>query len=256
MFHVAAYFGSLGNTADTDVAAVVDDIVTIQNNHFVLSQPLLLVAAQAAGSALVRAKLASPTMRQIASPYVRPILAAVAGGPNPNMWLLDHNPFTIRPFEEVQFQATCGVVGPTSTYGLIWLANQITPIPSGDIIPLRVTSTTAAVAQKWTTAAVTFADTLPSGTYAMVQSECASTTGVAHRWIVPNQLWRPGFPSTLVSGSRLPYAIMKGQWGLMGRFRSNDLPRLQVLCESTDASHECYLHVIRVGDINIPFGPF
>jgi hypothetical protein len=250
MFHLSAFFVSISTTADTDVPAVVDDILTIQNNHFVLQRPYQLLAGAAMSATISRAKLASPSMRQIASPYIRPLILAAKPPTNPNIWLLDHNPFIIPPFEEVQMQGTSAIaMGNENFTGLIWLADNITPLPIGNIIPLRITSTTAAVANAWTSIALTFTDTLPSGVYAMVFSEHRSANGIAHRWIFSNQLERPGFMSMTNLTDRLPYAQAKGQFGVMGRFRSNDLPRLQVMCNAADASHEVYAHIVRVGNL-------
>lgn len=256
MFHLGAYYGPAGDAVEADLPALSDDILTIQNGHFVLSQPMQLLGAQAVGDDLVRARLASPSMRQIASPYIRPISVNAAGTQDANIWLLDYNPFVIRPFEEIQALAADSSGNTSDTQILIWLADAIAPLPSGNVIPLRITSTTASVDATWTTLSITYQDTLPGGAYAMVFSEHFSNNGIAHRWIVPNQLWRPGFPSITDINQRLPYALSKGQFGLMGRFRSNDLPRVQVLTDGSDNAHEIYLHVVRIGDIGIPYGPF
>lgn len=250
MFHLAAYTELLGTTADTDIDALTDDILTIQNTHFVLQQPMQLLAAAAMSATLQRAKIASPSMRQIASPFIRPLILAVKPPSNPNMWLLDQSPFTVPPFEEVQVQATSGIaMGSERFTALAWLANAIEPVPYGNPIPLRWTSTTAAVANQWTSLAVTFADPLPSGIYTMVFSEHFSANGIAHRWIVSNQTMRPGYMSYTNGTDRAPYAISKFQFGRMGSFRSNDLPRVQVLCNAADATHEGYLHVMRTGNL-------
>lgn len=249
MFHTMAWAKTVDSTADTDMTPVTDDIVSIQNSHFVLSQEMKLIAAMAMSATLTRAKLASPSMRQIASPYIRPINVAAIPANNANMWLLDHSPFTLKPYEEIQLQVTSGVAMTEPAAGLAWIQDNYVPIPSGNIIPLKIASTTAAVSNTWTTLSITFADTIPTGRYAAVLSECQSTNARAHRWIFSNQMWRPGFPSFAALSSRLPYAIEKGQFGVMGYFNSNDLPRLQVLVNGTDAAHEAYLHVVRVGNI-------
>ena len=250
MFHLADYTVAIAQTVDTDVPALSDDILSVQNNHFVLSQPLRLLAAAVMSTTLSRAKLASPSMRQIASPYVRPIILGATPGNNPNVWLLDHQQTWIQPYEEIQLQATSGLgTGNERFHGLIWLQDTLSPLPTGNVIPLRITSTTAAVANTWTTCTITFADTLPTGQYAMLLSEHQSATAIAHRWIVSNQVWRPGFLSFTTLGQRIPYAMSKGQFGVMGVFKSNDLPRLQVLCTGTDAAHEVYLDVVRIGNI-------
>jgi hypothetical protein len=250
VFHLAAYTKTnLGNVADTDIGALTDDILTIQNTHFVLQQPMQLVGAAVMSATLSRAKLASPSMRQVASPFVRPIIGAVKPASNPNMWCLDYNPFTIPPFEEIQILATSGVAMTEVFTALVWLAPYIEALPDGNVVPLRFTSTVAATANAWSSVSITFADTLPSGIYAMVLSECQSAQAIAHRWIISNQIPRPGFFSFTNLSDRLPDLIAKGQFGKMGTFRSNDLPRLQVLCNGADAAHEGYLHVVRVGNL-------
>lgn len=251
MFHLAAYMSTaLSTVADLDIPALTDDVLTIQNSHFVFQQPMQLIAAAAMSATLTRAKLASPSMRQIASPYIRPIIGAAKPATNPNMLILDQAPFIIPPFEEVQLQATSGIAMGNETFtGLVWLADQITAPPVGNWIPLRWTSTTPAVANAWTSLVITFSDTLPSGIYTAVFSEVKSAQAQAHRWIFSNQVWRPGFLSYTNLTDRQPYAISKGQLGRMGSFRSNDLPRVQVLCNGTDASHEGYLWVARTGNL-------
>lgn len=250
MFHLAAYTGLLGVGTDLDMAALTDDILTIQNNHFILSQDLNIIAAMAWSPLLDRCKLASPTMRQIAAPYIRPIFTGLTPPTNYNVWLLDHDPFDISPFEEIQAIATSTIGAMTERFtALMWLQTQPESLPNGNIIPLRLTGTGAATANAWTTVAMTFADTLPTGQYAMVLSEHISANAQAHRWIISNQVLRPGFASFTTAQSRHPYALAKGQWGVMGRFKSNDLPRLQVLCNAADAVHTANLHVIRTGNI-------
>lgn len=250
MFHLAAWAASLGTTADTDITAATDDILTIQNSHFVLAQEMKLIAALAMSATLSRAKIASPTMRQIASPFIRPIRVAATPGDNVNMWLLDHSPFSIKPYEEIQVQATSAIAMGTEPFAAFaWLQDNFVPIPTGNIIPLRFTSSTAAVSNTWTTLSLTFADTIPTGRYAAVLSECQSTNARAHRWIFSNQVWRSGFPSFTALSQRLPYAIEKGQFGVMGYFNSNDLPRFQVFVNGTDNAHEGYLHAVRIGNI-------
>lgn len=251
MFHLAGYTASIDTTADSDVAAIVDSILSIQNSHFVLSQSMQLIAAAAMQATAGRAKLASPSMRQIASPWIRPIIAGATPGSNPNMWLLDQSPFTIPPYEEIQCQATgAQAMGSERFTACIWLQDVFRPCPVGNIIPVRFTSSTACVANVWTALTLSWGDTLPSGQYAMVLSEHHSAAGQAHRWIFPNQLYRPGFLSFTAGTQRHPYAISKGQFGLMGVFRSNDLPRFEALANGTDSTHVGYAHVVRVGSLS------
>lgn len=251
MYHLAAYNMALSTTVDTDVPALTDDILTIQNAHFVFSTQMQLMGVIAYSNLLDRIKLASPTMRQLAAPYIRPIGNAVAATTNPNMALYDSNPYILQPFEEIQCQATSLIAASTERFVAgLFLAQGKTPVPQGGWTALRFTSTTAAVANTWTSLSLTWADTLPAGLYAMCLSEHSSATAQLHRWIISNQQQRPGYPSFLNGFSRHPYAIAKGQFGQMGVFRSNDQPRLQVLATGTDSTHTGYLHVTRVGNLS------
>lgn len=250
MFHLAINTVALGVGTDLDVPALTDDVLSQQNSHFVLAQPLGLMGVMACSALLDRIKLVSPSMRQLATPYIRPINQATVGITNPNIALWNDHPYALNPFEELAVQATSTIGASTERFTMgSWLQYGINPIPSGGWTALRYTSTNAAVANVWTTLALTFADTIPSGVYAMLLSEHFSTNAQYHRWIVSNQVPRPGYPSFANAASRHPYAIAKGQFGLMGVFRSNDLPRLQVLCNGTDATHTGYLHVTRIGSL-------
>lgn len=251
MFHLCAYTAAIDSTADTDVSALTDDILTVQNSHFILGDARTLSLAYAGSATLSRAKLASPSMRQIASPFLRPIAQSTLPASDPPCWYLLDQGFSLKPFEEIQVQATSGVaMGTERFYALLWTNRGYVQWPVGNPIPLRFTSATACVANTWTTLTVAFADTIPSGLYAMLLSEHFSTNAVAHRWIVSNQLDRPGHLSYSANTKRHPDAIQRGALGVMGQFRSNDLPRLQVLANSTDNSHEGYLYVARIGNLS------
>lgn len=249
MFHLAAYRNAaLGNVADTDISAVVDDILAIQNNHFVLNQDMDLIAIFAGSATILRTKLASPSARQIAAPFIRPVNGAALPGNNANISLLMDRPYRIRRNEEIQVQATSGVAMTEAFHALLWLARSVDPAPPGNITALRWTSTTAAVAGSWTTITATFTDSIPSGTYVAVGTEHFSTNAIAHRLIFSNQDLRPGMLSTVSATQRLPYAADLRQFGVLGYFKSNDLPRIQVLANAADATHEGYIDCIKVSD--------
>ena len=250
MFHLAAYSANLGVGTDVDITPVTDQVLSVQNSHFVLNMPMGLMAVEAMSALLDRIKLVSPTMRQLASPYVRPINQSTVAITNPNLALYDNSPYPIPAFEELQLLATSTIAAATERFTAgVWLQQNPQPIPAGGWTALRFTSTTAAVANTWSDLPITFADTIPAGVYAAVMSEHFSTNAQLHRWIFSNQVARPGFPSQVNAFSRHPYAISKGQFGVMGQFRSNDLPRFQALTNSTDATHTGYLSVVKIGNL-------
>lgn len=79
-------------------------------------------------------------------------------------------------------------------------------------------------------------------------SECISATGVAHRWLFDNQIFRPGALSSPTLGSRTHRIFYDGVLGIWGTFISQVPPRIEVLCNSTDSAHTVFLQVIRIGD--------
>lgn len=247
MFHLAAWSKLIDNTANTDVTPVTDDILPIQNSHFVLPQDMQLVAAWAASATLSRARLNSGSLRQVNPPYFRPLNVAALPANDPNLVELAHRPFTLKGQEELILEATSGVaMGTERSTFLAWMMPNFDPAPQGDTYFIRFTSTTAAVANVWTTLAVTFETSLPKGRYAAVGCELQSTNGQAHRLIFDNQIWRPGFLSISSLGNRTHVYDYRQTLGKWGEFTTVSLPRFQVLVNGTDAAHEGYLQCVRL----------
>jgi hypothetical protein len=247
MFHTLANFIAIGTTADTDVTPVQDDIVLIQNSHFVPPQDIQLLYSAAMSATLSRVKLSTPKTRVVTNPFIRPIIGAVKPASNPNIADYRLNPFHLRALEEISFLATSAIAMGTENLTIVTgLQISPDPMPPGDIFTLRGTSTTAAVANKWTSITVTWADNLPNGTYACVGSFHQSAQAQAHRLIFQGQNWRPGGLSMTNLTDRTPDMFVKGGLGVWGRFLQTAMPTPQVLCNAADAAHEVYLDLIRI----------
>lgn len=248
MWHLAAFFVSIGQTALTDVPAVQDDILTIQNNHFLLGQNMAVAAAYAQSTTLNRARINSPTVRQINPSYIHPITRSTSPITDPNWQVFPPGFLSLLAQEEVQVEATSGLaMGNENCTVLLWLYSQLNPVTPGDVHWVRFTSTTTQVVNRWTTIAYTLETGLPPGEYAMVSSFLQSTTGIAHRWIFDNQYFRPGFLSNTALSSRGVFEQYHFTFGEMGRFRTFNLPRLQVMPDMADTAAEGYMAVIRMG---------
>jgi hypothetical protein len=248
MHHTAAFVNTaLANVANTDIPALSDQILAIQNGHFLPPNDMKLMAVVAASATLLRARLSSPSLRQITQPQVRPINVGTLPVTDPNAQVFFGVTPTVSGLEELAMQATSGVAMTEVFTGLIWLLDRYVPPVQGQIITLRATSTTAAVANVWSGVAYTLDDQLPNGLYALVGSEVQSANGIAHRWIISNQFFRPGGLSVTALGNRTIAQQYNGAWGEWGRFRNTDLPRLEVLANAADASHTIYPQVVKVG---------
>ncbi len=246
--HVIAWTAVIGNGANTEVAALNDDIIVLSvSNRFMLPTDFWMLLAFASSATLLRARINSPTLRQVSPPQIRPIEVSLLPTDLPSIasWL--DQPFRLLKDEQLILEATSGVAMTERFTALAWLAPEVPgPVPSGDVITLRFTSATAAVANVWTTLTITLEQDLPPGRYAMVGSEMQSTNAIAHRWIIPNQLWRPGNVSITAlanAGSDLFYRRRLGEWG---QFVNTAMPQPQVLCNAADAVHAGFLQIVRV----------
>jgi hypothetical protein len=245
-----AYTLSIGAVAGTDVPALADDIIQIQNNHFILPQAMKLFGAIVYSPTFLAAQLVSPTIRQINPIFLRPGNGSAIATNNPGIYYAGGGGAQMYPFEENQILGSANP-GTTERFTAVLFAGDVqTPWPQGNIFPCQFTSTGAAVANAWTSIAYGFTNVLPSGIYTMVMSEHFSTNAIAHRWIFSNVYWRPGNPSGVSAVTRLPDNWSSGWPGVMGPFRSNDLPRLQVLCNAADAVHTGYAWILRTGNMS------
>lgn len=247
MHHTCAFSASIAQAADLQVAAVNDSVLSLQNNSFLPPQDLRLWFIAAMSVNLSRARIVTPSLRIPSTPYVRPIIRAVV--PNDPVRVADYRqtPLLLRQMEEFQLFALQGGAGAERVTGVAGLGVDFRPAPAGDVISMRGTSTNAAVANAWTPVAVTWQDSLPVGSYAVVGLEHQSATAQAARLIVLNQYWRPGCVSTPGIGDLGQEMFRRGNLGEWGRFNSNYLPTPEVLCNAADAAHEFYLYFVRIG---------
>lgn len=248
MLHLLAWFISIGQTADTDVTPVSDPVFLVQNGHFVPSINVRLMWAAMMSATLNRVRVATPKTRVVTNPYIRPIIEAAVPPSNPAVanWL--DAPFSLNALEEIQLLATSGLgTGNENFTGLALVGTGVQPVPQGDFYRLRFTSTTAAVANKWSQLSVTWQDTLPAGQYSVVGLEHESAGGQACRLIFNGQQYRPGTLSVTALANRQHDIFYGHRVGVLGNFLQTAMPIPEVLCNSADASHEGYLEVVRTG---------
>ena len=248
MFHLAAFSKSLGIVTDTQVDALADDILSIQNGLFFTPQDMMLCGAYCQATDITRAKLASAKLLQTNPLFIRPVNLGAEPLDLAEVAHLGPSYPVLRAGEQLQLLATKTAAGPNVVTGLVWLSSQLEPIPQGEIYTIRATSTGAAVANAWTTIVWALDTQLPAGQYAMVGSSITSAGGIAHRFIFDNQAPRAGHLSMTTETFRPSNFMRYRTLGVMGRFIPTNLPRLQVLCATADVAHTMYLDVIRVGN--------
>lgn len=230
----------------TDLNPVPDGQIAIVNNHFLPPKPLMLIWAFALGTNLQRVRITTPKLRVLSPLFVRPMRAALVGGDNPNIAQYWTAPFRFQEEEEITVETLQNAGADQQITVLMALMETMESIPPGETLVIRASSTTAAVANVWSALTYVLDSSLPKGWYAMVGSEHASTNAQGHRWTFDGQFYKPGNPSCATVLQRLPDRYYQYPAGVFGRFRTYNLPRLEVLCNGADNSHEIYLHLVKL----------
>lgn len=246
MIHLLAYFAAIDATTNFDVPLLNDDVFPKVNNHAQFFADLEIVGAYAGSLLLDRARVNSPTLRVITPQYIRPVNVAAIPPSFPQMTDWVDQPFALPQGEEVSIEATATGAGPSNFTALLWITDGIQTIPNDNVHVLRFTSTTAAVANVWTSVVLAFEQALPTGWYMLVGSQLISTNGIAHRWILPGQTMRPGAISSQSVGQQQNPFFQRRRLGVFGRFVNTVLPTLQVLANAADAAHTGYMELIKV----------
>ncbi len=248
MWHMAAYFEDPGAAiVNSRINALQDQVLVIRNNDFFLRDSMDLAWAAAMGATLDDARLESPSLRIPTFPYIRPITVGVIPIAEPRVSDYSQQPFRLKGQEQLGLFATDPAVGPGNITGLVGLMQTSRPMPGGNIYKMRGVSTTAVVANVWSTIEpVTYTNDLPDGRYALVGMEHIAANGQGARVIFFDQVLRPGCVSIVDIGDKTHDLFIQGRLGNWGEFESDRVPNLEALCDGADAAHEVYLYLIQV----------
>lgn len=248
MHHTVAYRLSIADITETDVTPVQDGIMAIQNGHFFPAQNYKLLAASYQAAGPTRARLVTASLRQVTTPFIRPVQPSIVAGDDANIADYTKNPLTLRALEEVQllaFQTTGGAAVVVSVQ--CWSSQGMGSVPQGDIFTMRGTATATNVAGAWTPGTVTWQDVLPAGRFAVVGLEYFGTTALAARLIFEQQVERPGCIGGGSASNNVNPIFRKGGMGVFGVFDSNRMPTVEFLANAADTAQEVYMDLIKIG---------
>ena len=248
MHHTCAYGQSVASTAETDIAALSDGVLVIQNSHFLPQRPTSVLYAAFCALLGVRARLSSPTLSLITSPYIRDISLAVDFG-NPQI-LSDYtnDPLKLAPLEELQLLAANSAATAGQSLGVIGLDWGQVPQPAGNVLTIRGTAAATLVANAWTQlGTITWQNTIPTGQYACVGAEAFSAGGKAFRITFENQVPRPGGLATLLETNRTHPIFRMGNLGTWGTFHNYAMPTFEMISASADTAEVVYMDIVKIG---------
>ena len=248
MHHILAFEEDVGTTADDAMDIIPDQIAQSDSGAAFFQQEMQLIAAYAGGATILRTRLVSPNLRQVAIPYIIPVNSGVTPTDDPNIMDLRRTPTTLRGLERFQPESTSGVAMGTERHYCVLVVSPspMYDAPVGQMVTLRATGTTTLVQGTWVDVPLTWDQQLARGQYAIVGGHCQSATCVAWRLILENQVWRPGGIGMTAITRRVPDMFYGGGLGTWGEFFSTGLPRLQVMANAGDTAENLFLQVVRV----------
>lgn len=257
MFHLAAYSESLGDVTNSDVNAAVDDVLTVRNNHLILTEDYNLIAAWAFGSTIENARFGNVAMTQLGTNHLWPLEVSATVPDDPAIIDMRDFPILLPKDEEITLEVSTTGIGPAQAGAMLWLAPQsfTRNLPSGiDRFTTRATVAIAAGSETtWTALAEpVFERDLYNGTYAVVGAWLRAANALAFRLRFPDvpavggKQLRPG---ALVqdTSALMPSPIQKGGLGEWGRFHTFSPPQVQVFADSAGGTYELLLDLVFLG---------
>ena len=247
-FTLVAYSESQDSATLVNVSALVDPHVRVVGDDIVVPSALPYVGGvYAIGSQISRAQLVSPSIRRRYPLEVTPIeIAAEPADP------VKYTPFFASPIgldedEALNFQAAENNASAGRSTGFVWLCDGATaPISGAEMFTIRATNASTLVAFTWTNGALTFSDTLPAGTYAVVGMRASSAGMLAARLVFSQYPWRPGCIGSDTLGELGVPIFRMGGLGIWGEFAHNTPPTVDFCSVSADTSQTVDLDLVLI----------
>jgi hypothetical protein len=233
MFHVAAYYESIDPAGVfQSIAAVREEMFFVNGDDFRVPTklPYLIGAAALINDASgVRAQFSSPSLRVLANVDVEPIvLAAVFGSPAEGIYHPEA-PIPLTPDEALTFYVDSNPAAAAAHYGIALLSDGPQSPVTGNIFSVRAVGAITQNAATWANGNLTFAQSLPAGTYGVVGMRARSADAVVCRLVFPEQMARPGCCVVNAVGDNDTYWQRYGRMGLWGTFPHTNPPTLDVV---------------------------
>ena len=265
--HLIAFGASVNPSSLTKMAPVADGTLTIAQNTVLLPAGLTNLVGVYGGCpggtspGFTRYQVVTPSLKNNSVPIE--IDQVDTTSTNPNDTIVDRNG-AIQMFDDAPVPLVAGeglevdVLTAGGTAGqvtvLCWLddLNNI-PVTGRPICGVRATSSTTLTANTWTSCSITFDNTLPAGTYAIIGMHAESATGYAARIIISGT-WRMGVVPCLDTKGTRPGQFRMGRMGnpapgtyySWGAFVNTTPPNIEFLAYAADTSETVLFDLIKI----------
>ncbi len=252
MFTLVAWSKSqAGTTTYQNIAAVPDNHLTVKDNYVYISALNKLLGVYVAGGAeAMAAYLASPSLRRLAYYDIALIPAANEPTADEGIELFPENPLPLASGEGLEVLLKSSATASVVMSVVAFLGDAAIVPVGGEISTFLATVGTASantVASKWSSAAITFRQTLPVGRYQVVGAKLITADGVAFRFIPVGESHRPGGITSSLPGSKAPAIQRFGKMGVWFEFDSQTPPSIEILSNAAiSADLTMYIDMIKI----------
>jgi hypothetical protein len=246
MIHVLINQANTFGVTLFDTPPITDEWIGISNGHWFPQTDLKIFGGWFGGANLTKITFTSPKLRAIVPPVIYPIQGSLLPPDRPHVWDSRTNPVPMGRIEEFQVLMNIGGGANAINTAVLIVGDQLELIPPGPMWTLHGTSTTAAVANQWTTVTVTWDVSIPAGKYLVYGTQHQSTNAIAHRWNFRQMPQRPGFLSITSLTNISDPGWNVGAWGAVGTFDTQAYPFAEVFCNAADAAHDFVMRMVKV----------
>ena len=255
-FHLAAFWENIdqAGTLQPLTAAAGEQVLFTTGDEIRVPDGLasIVAAAGIVGQTNTRALLVSPSLRDVFNIDISPLNDGGDGDclPSAAHQVLDlrSSPVALSAGESLTAETNANQTDADDQSVLVWLADgPIAPVSGSEVHALRATAAITATAGAWSNGALTFLQTIPVGTYAVVGMRAEGTTLVAARLVFRGGGWRPGVMGSVNAQDEGWAGFRNGGFGIFGEFHSTVPPTLDVLCNDADTAQRVILDLVKIG---------
>lgn len=248
-------FTTVAFSKSQDAASVFTTLTAVPDQHITAISDVIyvpefanqIVGVYLAGRATAKnAYFDAPSLRRVNKLYICPIQTAIIPSGDESFFMRMLSPLPLEVGEGIKvYENSATAAAAIVTCGL-WLADKPLVPVSGEIFTVLATAAITVVASNWANGALTFADVLPVGTYAIVGAHCVHTNGVLFRFVPVGSMNRPGGLSSANIGAS---GLASQRYGGMGQwctFHTTTPPSLDVLGVAAGAVQTLHIDLMKV----------
>ena len=242
---VAWYESTTAEKTLYPINAVADPHLRVSDDDIWVPSALPMMAGCIVmGANLTAARIESPTLRTLTPLDILPFELAVKPSSDPKALLQPHAPKTVGATEALNVKVTAGAANKLCALAFL-CDGPLAPV-TGEIFTVKCTTSISTTAYAWTNAALTFAQSLPSGRYQIVGMRAKATNLIAARLVISGFAWRPGCIGCQAYNDIERLEFRHGRMGAWGEFDHDVPPTVDFLSQATDDDPEVWLDLIKI----------